>query len=332
MMYRKKKVLVAGGTGTIGIPLVKKLIEAGAGVTVVSMDSPEYVRTLFGEQVSFRQSDLTNLENCLSATRGQDFVFNLVGIKGSVGIGESKVADYFVPMLWYQTNLMEASFRNSVSRYLFVSSICGYPQSSTPKEEDSMWDGMPKQNDRFPGLAKRIGEIQGETYLQQHGWDAVRIVRPSNVYGPFDDFNPATAQVIPALISRMVDGENPLRVWGDGSAVRDFIFSEELADWLIVALEKAPPCLPINIGSGEGITIKELAETITRCVPSPPEIEWDITKPAGDLIRLLSIERAKKILGFHLKTKLEEGIRKTVDWYLGNRELASKIGARYYGK
>lgn len=331
-MYRNRKVLVAGGTGTIGIPLVRKLVEAGADVTVVSMDSPDYARALFGDSVRFSQRDLTELASCLDVTRRQDYVFNLVGIKGSVGIGESKVADYFVPMLWYQTNLMEAAFRNSVNRYLFVSSICGYPQSSVPKAEDSMWDGMPKQNDRFPGLAKRIGEVQGETYLQQYGWDAVRVVRPSNVYGPFDDFDPATAQVIPALISRAVDGENPLRVWGDGSAIRDFIYSEELVGWLIVALEKAPPCLPVNLGSGKGVTIREVAETVVQCVPQPPRIEWDVTKPAGDPVRLLSVERARELLGFRPQVGLKEGISKTVEWYLKNRELACKKGQRYYGK
>ena len=321
-MYKNKKVLVAGGTGTIGIPVVERLIELQAEVTVVSMDSPEYARVVLGDEVSFMQSDLTNFDNCLRVTRGQDYVFNLVGIKGSVGIGETKVASYFVPMLWYQTNLMEASFRNGVSRYLFVSSICVYPQSSVPKEEESMWDGLPKQNDRVPGLAKRIGEIQGETYLKQYGWDAVRIVRPSNVYGPFDDFNAATAQVIPALIRRMLDGENPIKVWGDGSAVRDFIFSEELADWLLVAVEKAPPCVPINLGSGKGTTIKELAETIAQCVPEPPRIEWDKTKPSGDPVRILSIEKAEELLGFKLKTELKEGIEKTVAWYLGHKDLA----------
>ena len=331
-MYKNKKVLVAGGTGTIGIPLVRRLIALQAKVTVVSLDSPEFAGLLFGDKVLFQKIDLTDFNNCLSVTKEQDYVFNLVGIKGSVGIGETRVASYFVPMQWYQTNLMEASFRNSVSRYLFVSSICGYPQSSVPKEEDTMWDGMPKQNDRFPGLVKRIGEIQGETYLQQYGWDAVRIARPSNVYGPFDDFNPATAQVIPALIARMVNGENPVKVWGDGRVVRDFIFSEELADWLLVALEKAPPCVPINLGSGQGTTIKELAETIAQCVPQKPQIEWDTSQPAGDPVRLLSIERAKKLLGFRPKTELKEGINKTVDWYLCNRDFASKRGANNYGK
>jgi len=331
-MYENKNILVAGGTGTIGIPLVKRLIELQAKVAVVSMDSPVFADMLFGDKVLFRQSDLTNLDNCLSVTKGQDYVFNLVGIKGSVGIGETRVASYFVSTQLFQTNLMEASFRNSVSRYLFVSSICGYPQSSVPKEEDTMWDGMPKQNDRFPGLVKRIGEIQGETYLQQYGWDAVRIVRPSNVYGPFDDFNPATAQVIPALISRMVSGENPVKVWGDGQVVRGFIFSEELADWLLVALEKAPPCVPINLGSGKGTTIKELAETIAQCVPETPQIEWDISQPTGDPVRLLSIARAKELLGFRLKTELKEGISKTVEWHLENRDFASKKGADNYGK
>jgi len=321
-MYKNKKVLVAGGTGTIGIPLVKRLIELEANVTVVSMDSVEYSRAVLGDNVFFMRKDLTNFNNCLGATKNQDYVFNLVGIKGSTGIGETKVASYLVPMLRFQTNLMEASFRNGVSRYLFVSSVCAYPQLSSPKEEDCLWNGLPKQNDRIPGVAKRIGEVQGEAYLQEYGWDAVRIVRPSNVYGPFDDFDPATAQVIPALIRRMIDGENPIKVWGDGSAVRDFIFSEEVADWMLVALEKAPPCVPINLGSGKGTAIKELAETIAQCVPEPPRIEWDTAKPSGDSVRILSMERAKKLIGFKSKTDLKEGIKKTVDWYLGNAELA----------
>jgi len=332
-MYKNKKVLVAGGTGTIGIPLVKKLMELRAEVTVVSVDRPEYARSVLGDDVPFVQSDLTNFDNCLLATKNQDYVFNLVGIKGSVGLGEAKVATYFVPMLWYQTNLMEASFRNGISRYLFVGSICSYPQSSVPKKEDDMWDGMPKQNDRFPGLAKRIGEVQGMTYLQEHGWDAVRIVRPSNVYGPFDDFDPASAQVIPALIRRMVGGENPVKVWGDGSAVRDFVFSEDVVDWMLIALEKAPPCVPINLGTGTGITIREVAETIAQCVPKPPRIEWDAMKPSGDPVRILSMDRAKELLGFKPKTSFREGVRKTVDWYLANAELAGqKKRGRDYGK
>jgi GDP-L-fucose synthase len=324
--YKGKRVLVAGGTGTIGVQLVCKLQRLGANVTVVSMDSEDYARTILGNNISFMCLDLTQFDNCLVATKDQEYVFNLVGIKGSTGIGEKKVASYLVPMLWFQTNLMEASFRNGIKRYLFVSSICGYPQSEDQKNEDTMWDGMPKQNDRIPGIAKRVGEIQGEAYLLEYGWDAVKIVRPSNVYGPYDDFDPATAQVIPALIRRMIDGENPVKVWGDGTVVRDFIFSEELAYWMLVALVKAPSCVPINLGSGKGYSIKELAETVAKCVPGSPQIEWDPTKPSGDPVRILSVERAKELIGFKLKTSLKEGVKSTVDWFLNNREFTQKEG------
>ena len=322
-MYKGKKVLVAGGTGTIGIPLVRQLVNRGADVTVVSLDEPEHAHRVLGPDVHYRRDDLTDMPACLRATHGQDFVFNMVGIKGSVGIGETKVASYFVPMLRFQTNLMDAAFRSKVSRYLFVSSVCGYPQSSLHLE-DNMWNGLPKQNDKYPGLAKRIGEIQGETYLKEFGWDAVRIVRPSNVYGPFDDFDPRTAQVIPALIRRMLDGENPIRVWGDGSAVRDFILSDDVAYWCLEALEKAPPCTPVNLGSGTGCTIREVAEVIAKSMPSRPRIEWDASKPSGDPVRLMSMERAKALIGFKPRTSLEDGIRQTIAWYLEHKNVASQ--------
>ncbi len=327
-MYQDKKVLVAGGTGTIGIPLVKNLRKLGADVTVVSLDNTNYVKTVLGNKIRFWQADLTDYNNCLNATKNQDYVFNLIGLKGSVGIGETKVASYFVSMLRFQTNLMEAAFRSGIKRYLFVSSVCVYPPSKLHKE-DNAWNGLPRQNDRYPGIAKRVGEIQGETYMHEYGWDAVRIVRPSNVYGPFDDFNPTSAQVIPALIRRMINGENPIKVWGDGSAVRDFIFSEDVVDGMLLALEKALPGVPINLGSGRGCTIKKLAETIARHVPTAPLIEWDFSRPSGDPIRVLCTKRARKLLGFKPKTTLDEGIQKTIDWFLNNQELADQKGRAF---
>lgn len=327
-MYLGKKVLVAGGTGTIGTPLVKMLIERGAEVSVVSMDSPEYAKMVLGNDVEFTRLDLTLTENCLKATQNKDYVFNLVGIKGSVGIGETKVASYFVPMLRFQTNLMDAAFQSEVSRYMFVSSVCIYPQASE-HFEDNAWNGMPKQNDRIPGLAKRIGEIQGETYLKEYGWDAVRIVRPSNVYGPFDDFNPTTAQVIPSLISRTLSGENPLNVWGDGSAIRDFIYSKEVAHWLLEALDKAPACVPINLGSGTGFSIKEVADVISNLQSPPVKVTWDTSKPAGDPIRIMNMDRAKRYLDFKRIYSLEDGIRETIEWIKQNPELAKLKGFQH---
>lgn len=320
--FRGKQVLVAGGTGTIGIPVVSRLLSYGASVHVVSMDEEAYARRVLPAEAVFERLDLTVLDNCMAVTKGKDHVFNLLGIKGSVGIGQKKVASYLVPMLWFQTNLMEAAFRNKVSRFLFVGSICEYPQASKPKQEDTVWDGMPLQNDRIPGLAKRIGEIQAEAYLLEYGWNAVRIVRPSNVYGPYDDFNPATAQVIPALVRRVMDGETPLRIWGDGTVQRDFIYSEDLADWLLIALEEAPAGLPINMGCGTGHSIREIAEIVCSCAAFPPPVEWLPEGPTGDPIRILSIDRAVELLNFTPRVSLTEGITKTFAWLQENRDLA----------
>lgn len=314
--YKEKKVLVAGGTGMIGICMVNKLLQLGSEITIASLESKEYAEKLFGKKVKFIQTDLTDFENCLKVTKKQDLVFNLVGIKGSVGIGQAKTASFLVPMLRFQTNLMDASFKNDVAGFLFVSSICVYPQSNKPKIEDSVWDGQPKQNDRIPGLAKRIGEVQAESYMLEYGWQAPKIARPSNVYGPYDDFNPQTAQVIPALIARMVNGENPVKIWGDGSATRDFIFVDDVVEGMLITLEKAPPCVPINLGNGQGVTIKKIAQTIANNVSTKPELRWDISKPTGDPVRILSTKRAESLLNFKVKTSLENGIKKTVEWYL----------------
>ena len=330
--YRGKEVLVAGGTGVIGIPTVQKLTAAGARVTVAAMDPTAYAESVLPEGVLYHKTDLTLLENCLAATRGKQVVLNLVGIKGSTGIGETKVASYLVPMLWFQTNLMEAAFRNRAERFLFVGSICSYPYSDQVKKEASMWDGLPKQNDRIPGLAKRIGEVQGEAYLKEHGWDAVRIVRPSNVYGPYDDFDPATAQVVPSLIRRVLDGENPLTVWGDGSAVRDLVFSRDVADWVLRVVADGPVCEPLNLGNGGGITIRELAETVVSVIAPEVTLRWDSSKPSGDPVRVLSMEKTEKMLDKLPVTPLADGIRQTVQWYLENREKLSQKAERYYGR
>ena len=320
-LYRGKQVLVAGGTGMIGIPLIHALLGLGARVTVVSLESEEYARALLGPSITFMRGDLTQYGTCEKAMEGQEYVFNLVGIKGSVGIGVKRAASYFVPMLRYQSNLLEAAYREGVSRFLFVSSICAYPPSNL-HVEDNVWNGLPKQNDRYAGIAKRVGEIEAETYLHEYNWNAVRVVRPSNVYGPFDDFNPATAQVIPALVRRVLDGERPVRIWGDGSVIRDFIFVQDVVDGLLLAMEKAPSCVPINLGSGESTTIKELAEIIVAESKRSTLIEWDPSKPSGDPVRLLSIKRAAETLGWRPKTPLRRGIRQTIDWYVHNEKMA----------
>jgi GDP-L-fucose synthase len=253
-----------------------------------------------------------------------------MAVKGNTQIGLSKVASSFVPMILCNTNMMEAAFRCGVSRYLYVGSICEYPALDV-RYEDDMWSGPPQANDRYTGICKRAGEAQAEAYLHEHGWDAVRIVRPSNVYGPFDDFDPRTAQVIPALIARMANGENPIKIAGDGSAVRDFIYSEDVVEGMLIALAEAPPCVPINLGSGARTTIRTIAETIADLLPMRPEINWDETKPTGDKVRVLAIDRAKEVLGFEARTPLKVGIKRTMEWYLNHKALADQRGKELHG-
>ena len=316
-VYKGARVLVAGGTGTIGVPVVRELLNRGANVSIVSLDEKSKAEGIFGrsfDQINFMRLDLTSEDSCKKAVTAQDFVFNLVGIKGSVGIGETKVASYLIPMLRFQTNLMEAAFNEGITRFLFTGSVCSYPQADM-HFEDNMWNGIPKQNDRIPGIAKRVGEILGEAFQLEYGWDAVRVVRPSNVYGPYDDFNPATAQVIPSLIHKVLRADSPIKVWGDGSAVRDFIFSEDVAYWMLETLERAPSNYPINLGNGSGLSIKSIAETIVRIINPDCKLVWDSSGPVGDPIRIMSMNRAKEVLGFHQLTTIEEGITRTVDWY-----------------
>ena len=317
LMYRGRRVLVAGGTGTIGIPLVKELIKLGSQITIASLETEKRFTEIFGNltnQIIYKRLDLTEMCNCEEAVDSIDYVFNLVGIKGSVGIGETKVASYLLPMLRFQSNLIEASYNAKVKKYLFTGSVCSYPQSEM-HYEDNMWNGMPKQNDRIPGIAKRVGELLGEAFELEYGWDAVRVVRPSNVYGPYDDFNPATAQVIPSLIHKILNSKGPVKVWGDGSAIRDFIYSDDVAYWMTKALEHAPSNFPINLGNGVGLSIKEIAGTIVAIVNPSCELQWEPTGPVGDPIRVMSIERAKAVIGFKTRTSIVDGITKTIDWY-----------------
>ena len=329
-MYGGKKVLVTGGTGTIGPMAVRRLLQLGAEVTVVSLDNEDRARAVLPQEVAFRQSDLREYRNCVDACKNQDYVFHLVGVKASTQAGLSQAASTLVPVLLSNTNMMEGAFRSGVGGYLFVGSIGEYPPLDV-RYEDDMWKGAPEANDRFMGVAKRAGEVQAEAYLHEYGWDAVRIVRLSNVYGPFDDFDPSTAHVIPALVHRMASGENPVKVAGDGSAVRDFIYSDDAAQGMLTALEKAPPCVPINIGSGTGHSIREIAQTISNSMPGTVDFTFDPSRPTGDRARVLATQRAKQLLGFEAETPLSDGIRKTVDWYLSNKRLADRRGKELHG-
>ena len=317
--YKGKKVLVTGGTGLIGRPLVEMLIDRGAKVFVVSLDDPSRAP----KGCKFVRADLREFSNCMSVCEDMSIVFHLAGIKGSPAMTAAKPASFFVPTITFNTNMMEAARRQNVKRFLYTSTIGVYAPAQIFHEDD-VWTSFPSENDRFAGWAKRMGELQAQAYKIEYDWDKIAIVRPANVYGPYDNFDPDTAMVIPSLIKRALDGENPLVVWGDGSPIRDFIYSKDVARGMMLAIEKGIN-VPVNLGSGSGVTIKELAETVARLIPDGPiKIVWDKTKPKGDRKRLMDIKRARKFLGFKPLTSLEQGIKETIDWYLGNKDTVNR--------
>lgn len=315
--YKGKKVLVTGGTGLIGRPLVDMLVKNEAEVTVVSLDDPSRAP----KGVTFKKADLRSFDEALSVCQGHEIVFHLAGVKGSPAMTAQRPASFFVPTITFSINVMEAARRAGVERYLFTSSVGVYSPAEVFYEDD-VWQTFPSPNDRFAGWAKRMGELQAEAYKIEYGWDKISIVRPANVYGSFDNFDPNNAMVIPSLIRRAMEGENPLTVWGDGSPVRDFIHAKDVARGMMLMVEKGVN-EPVNLGSGKGVSIREVVEIISHLMPEIPEIKWDTTKPSGDAKRLMDMERAKSH-GFEPQISMEEGIRETIEWYRENKEELHK--------
>lgn len=313
--FKGKNVLVAGGTGLIGRPLVEMLIERGAKVRVASLDSP----SLAHPATEFFRGNLTNWDFCKKVVSDMDYVFNLAGTKGSVSTGTTKAASFFVPHLIFNTFLMEAARLARVDRYLYASTIGIYPPASEPKKEDIAWEGPPHHTNLFAGWAKRMGELQAEAYKLEFGWDKIAIVRPANVYGPHDYFDPSSSMVVPSLIRRAVAKEDPFIIWGDGSAIRDFVYTDDMARGMLLALEYSADCTPINLGSGVGVSIKELVEVISSLIPGL-NIQYDTSKPSGEPIRVLDISLAKERLGYKPKVSLKEGIGRTIEWYRQNKD------------
>lgn len=306
--YKNKKVLVTGGTGLIGRQLVEKLCNIGSNVTSVSMDDLQ-----IDKRAKYLRLDLTSMDNCIKVTKNIDVVFHVAGIKGSIEITKSKPASFLVPMLQFNTNILEASRLNDIENLVFTSSIGAYSSAEIFIEKDEEETDTPM--DFYPGWAKRIAELQISAYKEQYNinWS---VVRPSNVYGPGDNFDEKNAMVIPSLISKIYKKDLPLKVWGDGSAIRDFIFSGDVANALINSAFYKTNCRYINIGSGDGITIKKLIDSLKTIIDF--EYEFDTTKSNGFPMRVMNIDRAKNQIFFKPETSIKEGLKITWDWFREN--------------
>lgn len=302
-----KKILVTGGTGLIGRELLLILRNCEAKVTSVSLDRLQPV-----DGIDYRLEDLSNLDVCLALTRDKNFVFHVAGIKGSVEVTKSKPASFFVNLLMMNTNILEACRVNKVEKIVYTSSVGAY-SSAEVFREDCNRDGPPM--DEFPGLAKRIAEKQVEAYKIQYGLKNFAIVRPANIYGPGDNFDPNNAMVIPSLMHRIRSGEDPVVIWGDGSAIRDFGYSGDIAEGIVLALHHGTGGDFVNLGSGEGVSIKELVRALNGVVNFNYEFNG---KSGGFPKRVMDISLAKEKLGYKPSTSLSEGLRKTWEWFLEN--------------
>lgn len=321
---RSKKVLVTGGTGLIGIPLVRKLEALGSKIRVVSMDE----KSPFSDNVEFFRGDLCEREFARKAVCGMDVVFHLAGIKGGIGVAYSRAASFLVKNILMNIEIMEAAREALVDRFLYVSSVCVYPPAEIFREENA-GTGLPHPSDKFGGVAKLVGEMQIEAYKHQYGLKNFLVARPTNTYGPYDNFNSASALIIPALIYRIFNGENPLVVWGDGTAVRDFVYCDDVADFLILMVLKNTQ-EAFNVGSGEPLMIKTVVEIIVRnaqkILGKKIDLQWDLSRVTGEKYRVTSIEKAKTEMGWSPGIDFETGILKTIQWYQENK---SHLPQRY---
>jgi GDP-L-fucose synthase len=311
-MFKNQKVLVTGGSGMIGRELVSLLLEKGANVYVADLKQPEELK----DKVTFVKVDLREYSSCLQICEGMDYVFNLVGIKCSPRVCIEEPAKIMGPMMQFNTNMLEAAMHHNVKWYLYTSTV-GVYQPAEVLREDDVWSTQPSKNDWFGGWAKRMGELQCQAYQKQYGEGKCSIVRPANVYGSHDNFDLDSAMVIPSLI-RKAFSNDVLQVWGDGSSIRDFIHARDVARGMIFAVENKIT-EPLNLGSGDEISIKRIAEAVAQ--EANVKIEWDTSKPTGDHRRVFDMERAKSH-GFQPQISIEEGVKETIDWYLKNKSMA----------
>ena len=316
--WKNKRVLVTGGAGFIGSYLTELLVEAGAKVTVaddLSRGSRSRIQSVL-DQVRLRQEDLFDYKNCLNACQGQEVVLNLAAKVTGIEYNRFHMADMFESNMKLQMNVLHAAADCGVERFLQVSTACIYPHDAkVPTPESEGERGAPEPTNEGYGLAKLMGEKLAHYYTRETKTQ-VLIGRPFNAYGPRDHFDEKTSHVIPAIMKRILDGDNPVTIWGTGNQSRVFVHAKDLARGMMLIAEKAPAAQPINIGHDQEITIKELFALICKVLGKYPEARYDTSKPDGYPRRAADVTLLKKITGFVPSITPEEGIREMADWFL----------------
>ncbi len=315
------RILVTGATGLFGRALIERLVALGARVRATSTRPPAAPLPAGVEHVA---GSLTEPALAEQVCQGMDGLFHCAGRRGSIGIQTRQACDLLAGNIAIDFNALEAARRADIGRIVYVSTISVYPPMEVYREELA-WSANPDPGHQFVSWAKRMAEKLVEAQQVQYGAGRSAIVRPVNTFGPHDDFNRETALVVPALIRRVLDGEDPLVVWGDGSAVRDFLYIDDLVDGLLLAYARGLGKGPINLGSGTGVSIRALVDAVVAATGRAPRVQWDTSKPTGEARKVADTTRARALLGFAPRVSLAEGIARTVRWFSDVRAAGGPV-------
>jgi len=301
-----RKVIVTGGSGFLGSHVVEEL-SRGRGADVVVPRRKDYDLVQPGAAQR------------LFADHRPDVVIHLAARVGGIGANRENPGLYFYDNLMMGVQLIEECRRQKVGKIVSVGTICSYPKHTpVPFREEDLWIGYPEETNAPYGLAKKMLLVQGQAYRQQYGTNAVHLL-PVNLYGPRDNFDPASSHVIPALIRKVKEaqdaGRDAIEVWGTGTASREFLYVEDAARAIVLATERYDGPDPVNVGAGFEIKIRDLALLIARLMGYAGTIRWDASKPDGQPRRCLDTSRAERLFGFRAQTSFEEGLQRTIEWY-----------------
>ncbi len=307
MNLKNKKILVTGGAGFLGSFVVEKLLARGVPKKNISIPRS-------------KDLDLRKWENCIKAVNDRDIVIHLAAVVGGIGYNQKIPGQMFYDNLMMGTQLIEAARQAGIEKFVAIGTICAYPKfTPVPFKEKDLWHGYPEETNAPYGLAKKMLLVQTQAYRKQYDFNCIYLL-PVNLYGPGDNFNPETSHVIPALIKKMADaqksGKKYIDVWGTGTASREFLYAEDCAEGIILALEKYNKPDPVNLGANREIKIKDLVKLISKLMDFKGGIRWNKTKPDGQPRRMVDATLAKKEFGFKAKTDFEQGLQKTISWYL----------------
>jgi len=309
--FAKRRFCVTGGAGFLGKVVVRKLKERGAQEVFIP-NIEDYDLT-----------QLTSIQKMLDDAK-PDVIIHLAAQVGGIGANREHPGEFFYNNLMMGVQLMHESWKRSIEKFVAIGTICAYPKfTPVPFKEADLWNGYPEETNAPYGLAKKMLLVQSQAYRQQYGYNSIFLL-PVNLYGPGDNFNPASSHVIPALIRKCVqavdEGQNEIEVWGDGSPTREFLYVEDAAEGILLATEKYNDSEPVNLGSGFEISIKDLVHLIADLTGYQGSFRWDTSKPNGQPRRCLDTNRALKSFGFKAQVSFEEGLKHTVAWYQENKE------------